>query len=312
MITIIKASYHKNLDYIHLPENTVLKYGKYTIIKTLQKRSNFSIVYTAFTNKNKKVVIKEYYPQNLVLRDLDGKTLVAIDSRKNKKYNRLKDEFLYEALIMKEFSQSEHICNVIDFFWENNSAYIVMQFYEGKSLEDVILTENINLRTFFKKIYIPLLQTVHILHRKKYIHRDLKPNNIIIYREKPILIDFGSAINYHEKQDKKILLSPGFSPIEFYSGRTGQGPYSDIYSLAAILYYYFTKNIPMEASERIIEDNINDLQIEVGKEYSGFARVIMNNLSLNKKNRCKSIKSYKFLLLKDYYKYLFKSMILKI
>lgn len=161
---------------------------------------------------------------------------------------------------------------------------------------------------FLKKYYFPIIEAVKAIHKKNYIHRDLKPNNIIIHRDKPVLIDFGSAINYKNAARKKILLTPGFSPIEFYSEKTKQGPYSDIYSLAAILYYYITNEIPAEANERIIEDTLVPVSEYKSINGLGFLEdVISKNLSLDYRKRCQSINSYKFALLKQYYKYLLKN-----
>lgn len=298
----------QHIDYIYLPQNTFLGNDEYRIINKLTDRSNFSIVYLALNKEGRRVAIKEFFPRNLVLRDLDGIRVVCKSSNLKQRLNNAKELFLSEALILKEFKNNHSICYLYEYFQENNSIYIVMDYYEGKTLEDVLREKNEPIEVFFKKYYFPLIEAVKVIHKKKYIHRDLKPNNIIIHKDRPVLIDFGSAINYKEIAKKKILLTPGFSPIEFYSEKTEQGPYSDIYSLAAILYYYFTNEIPVEANERIIEDQmvpISEYISDNGLELLG--DIISNNLSLDYRRRCQSINSFKYVLLKQYYRYLLKN-----
>ncbi|MEJ6949895.1 serine/threonine protein kinase [Natronospora cellulosivora (SeqCode)] len=290
----------ETIDYVYLPENTYLNNDNYKVIKAHTSRSNFSIVYLAENNDGERVIIKEFFPKDLVLRDLDGKSLVCKQSNYKSKYIYSKERFLSEAIILKEFKSNRYICDCFDFFNENNTVYIVLRYYEGVTLEDALNKNKISFSKFLKEIYLPLIETVSKIHKKAYIHRDIKPENIIISNAKPIIIDFGSAINYKENQEKNILLTPGFSPIEFYSAKTNQGPFSDIYSLSAILYYYISDTRPLEANERIIEDNLIDINNMASESY-GIADLIMKNLSLVPEKRCQSVQEFKTLLFKKYF-----------
>lgn len=129
---------HKKIDYVYLPENTILKNGYYRIIKRLTARSNFSIVYFAKTREGNEVLIKELFPKNIVLRDLDGISLICKNSRLKVKYKKTKNQFISEAIILLEFKHNECICSLYDYFKENNTIYLVMKYYSGKTLEDII------------------------------------------------------------------------------------------------------------------------------------------------------------------------------
>ncbi|MTI62185.1 MAG: serine/threonine protein kinase [Firmicutes bacterium] len=293
---------YQEIDYLYLPENTFLKNREYRVLKKLKDRSNLSIVYLGFSKDGARVVIKEYFPKNLVLRDIDGINVICRSRKLKDKYKEAKRQFIKEAEILSQFKDNPYICNCIEYFQENNSVYIVMKYYAGQTLEDIINNKEISFDKFFREIFIPILDAGDHIHAKGYIHRDLKPNNIIINQGKPVIIDFGSAIKYKCTKKKKILLTPGFSPIEFYSEETRQGPYSDIYSLAAILYYFLSDNIPIEANERIIEDNLEHINQLAKEKYWYLGKLIMDNLSLDYKKRCRSIKGFKFLLLVQFFK----------
>ncbi|OCL25292.1 hypothetical protein U472_13115 [Orenia metallireducens] len=298
---------NNEIDYIYLPKESILN-NKYIIKRRLAERSNFSIVYMAENiENNEKVVIKEFFPKNLVLRDLDGKTIICKNSFMKESLQEKMNEFLNEAKLMKSL-EDEFIAKCYEFFIENNTAYIVTKYYDGVTL-DYYLEEEKDFEQFLKKIFFPLLNTVEQIHGKQYIHRDIKPSNIIIHQNRPILIDFGSAINYKSNDKKNIFLTPGFSPIEFYSEKSKQGPYSDIYSLSALLYYFFTTNIPEESLNRIIEDNLKSIDSLNQEIPDKLNNIIMKNLSLDYKRRDRVIAIFKLKLWGVYLNYKFKKLI---
>jgi len=285
--------------YIYLPQYTVLK-DKYKIITNLSERSHFSIVYLAENDEEgKKVVIKEFYPPKLALRDLDQTTILPCQNHLEEKYTKEREKFLQEGKILQNI-ECENICECYEYFQENNTGYIVMKYYSGKTLEEYLNQGIMSFSRFFETIYFPLLKTVHKLHKKGYIHRDIKPQNVIMQDSEPILLDFGSAINYEDKEYKNIAITPGFSPIELHSSSSNQGIYSDIYSLSSILYYFFTNKIPTPAKHRIIKDNIPGAK-ELNSELSDYLnKVIMKNLSMNYRERDKSLFIYRMKLYLEY------------
>ncbi len=281
-------------EYLYLSENTILR-EKYKINKILTERSNFSIVYLGINLKNnKEVVIKEYFPKNIVLRDMDKKTLLCKSSLSFDRYQKGMEAFIYEGEIMKKL-KSKASAEFVDSFSENGTHYVVMKYHKGEDLEEHIKNQRIKSHDFFiKNVIFPLLDTIHFMHKVGYIHRDIKPSNIIMEEgEKPILIDFGSSVDIKKKEEKKIMITPGFSPIEFYSEKTVQCKASDVYSISAMLYYYFVGHIPVDATNRIIEDDIlrpSEINKSIPKNLEKF---IMKNLSMDMKNRDKDIKSFK-------------------
>jgi serine/threonine protein kinase len=116
----------------------------------------------------------------------------------------------------------------------------------------------------------------------------------------PVIIDFGCAVPLNASQKKKIFVTPGFSPLEFYSETSRQGRYSDIYSLAATLYYYLTGKAPSDASARIIVDEIEDLRSYNRIISPILSRVIMKNLSLNYRERYTSLKRFRIWVYLEY------------
>ena len=152
-------------EYIYLPKDTILK-NRYLVIKELGKRSNFSIVYLVLDKKNNlKKVIKEFFPLNLCLRDLDKKTVVCKRNNLKFTYEKSKNDFLNEAKIMQKL-KNKNIAKCYDFFEENNTGYIVMKYYEGKTLKEKIDNEKAGeLEEMLKKIFFPILDAVDYVHR---------------------------------------------------------------------------------------------------------------------------------------------------
>lgn len=277
------------IDDICLKNGIILK--EVYEIKEMISKGKLSMVYMGYDlDKKRKCIIKEYFPEGLALRDMDRKNIVCKTPSLKKKFCDLREVFLNEGEILKDFKH-KNIAKYIDHFMENNTGYIVIEYYEGKKLDEYIKENKISsMYDFLNNIFIPLINGINYVHKKNIIHRDIKPSNIIINKkEEPIIIDFGSAINYKICKKKNVFVTPGFSPLEFYSEKSTQGKYSDIYSLTATLYYCLCKKVPMNVPERIIEDNIENIK-NCNSEISVlFSKIIMKNLSVNCKKRTLSL-----------------------
>ncbi|MGM0501366.1 MAG: serine/threonine protein kinase [Bacillota bacterium] len=288
------------IDYLHLPQGTNLN-EQYVIIDKLFSASNLSIIYLAINQTTKeKVVIKEFFPRELVLRDLDAKLVISKNHAQKELLKQELESFLEEGRIMKEL-QGAGIGTCYDFFEENNTAYLVLEYYQGQTLESYLEEHTLSLEQFLNQIFYPLLTAVNKVHQQGYIHRDLKPANII-YNDGITLIDFGSAIKWQENKPQKKVLTPGYSPLEFYSTTAKQSPSSDIYSLAAILYKFLTNQVPKMANKRIIEDSLVSVvgfNLGVSKGLNNF---IMKNLDLDAKHRCQNIRKFRLNLEFEYLK----------
>lgn len=209
------------------------------------------IVYLCYDiNIYVKVAIKEYFPRDIA--DRNGSNVIPKETFVNEYEIGLKS-FKNEAILLSKLYSISGIISYKHFFQSNNTAYIVMEYFEGITLEkylekhkgDVSLKEKISL---IEKISI----IVDKVHQKGWIHRDITPENIMISSWGQIrLIDFGNARNIDEnkKCNNHIKLTPGYAAIEQYD-ESMEGPWTDIYSLSAILYRMFIEQTPPTATKR--------------------------------------------------------------
>ncbi|MCY9549842.1 serine/threonine protein kinase [Lysinibacillus xylanilyticus] len=275
---------------LSLPANSVLN-DTYKI-KEVIATSKLSFVYIAENiHEGNQLIIKEFFPNDIALRDLDNKTVVNRLPSTKQKFEDLKAIFLNEALIMRQINH-RNIVKYIDHFDENESIYIVMEYYEGTLLDQYLKDFPINDRDhLYTSIFLPLIGALSYLHKKGILHRDIKPSNIMIDSEgNPCLLDFGSAIFYKTAENYQIFTSPGYSPLEQYSNVSEQGVYTDIYSLAATFYFSLTDIIPLDSSKRVIEDKIGNVRKYNEKVSIILSRTIMWGLAVHAKKRCSSLK----------------------
>ena len=209
-----------------LPLNYELK-NKYRIIKYISE-SNFSNIYLVLY-KNKKYIVKECFPLNIVIRDEENKVFTE-------KYKRKFNE--------------ENIVQFKDYFKENNTEYMLLEYCEGSSLKQYIL-ENELAEEEILEIFVKIVKAVKKIHEKNIIHRDIKPSNIIVDINNSIkIIDFGSSMNISEKNKGYLKWTPGYSPLEMYSLKAESDQKTDIYSLCALLYFMLNKYRPMDSLKR--------------------------------------------------------------
>ncbi|MGE7841000.1 serine/threonine-protein kinase [Lysinibacillus sp. NPDC093712] len=281
---------------VSLPVNSMLN-DTYKI-KEVIATSKLSIVYLAETlNEGRQVTIKEFFPQELALRDLDNRAVINRLPSIKSKFEDLKATFLNEAFIMKQINHL-NIVNYVDHLEENGTLYIIMDYYEGKLLDQYLKDIPLNNRDdLYTSIFLPLIDALSYIHKKGILHRDIKPSNIMINLEgKPFLLDFGSAIFYKNAKEYQIFISPGYTPLEQYSNVSAQGVYTDIYSLAATFYYLLTNMIPPDISQRLIEDNIDNIRKYNKRVTMLLAHTIRWGMALQAKKRCPSLKVMKCII----------------
>ncbi len=281
-----------------VPIHTIQEY----CIKTTLGCGGFGITYLATdTLLGGHVAIKEYFPSGLVNRDKNSRLVVEPDSEEIFQWGL--SRFLQEAKILNKFNHF-NIVRVRRLFKENNTAYIVMDYEEGETLDSLIkkqhdLADEDGIKGFIVQIFDGL----QVIHRKGFIHRDIKPQNILIRRDcSPILIDFGSARQDLEEKchQHTTVVSHGYSPIEQYGGDgDGQGPWTDLYALGATLYKAMTGSAPTKAILRMnaIMQGKKDPYVAVseqvdGKYSSAFCASLDRSLSLASKDRYQSISEW--------------------
>jgi serine/threonine protein kinase len=279
-----------------LPLGTILL-GKYIIGKTLGK-GGFGVTYLAYNTKdNMKVAIKEYLPDTLVHRNTGDSLVTTYKGKNEESFKAGLDKFYEEAKTIAKFNGHPNIINVQEFFYENNTAYFVMEYIEGIDLKKYIaqkggrLTEEEILR-----IILPLMDSLIVVHSVGVLHRDISPDNIYIAKDGTVkLLDFGSARQVLGEQSKSlsVVLKPGFAPIEQYQTRGKQGPWTDIYSLAATMYYCLTGQIPEASMDRMEEDNLQSLSQQGLEVSSGFENALTKALSVRAVNRYQTVTEFK-------------------
>ena len=243
-------------EIYHLFPGTVLA-DRY-IIGMVLGFGGFGITYKAWDNKLDTVVaIKEFYLTGVVNRIPGTKeVLVYAKKRQNEFYNG-KDRFLDEARNMAKFNSEPNIVNVYEFFEENNTAYIVMEFLDGIPLSRHLeFCEGIIDIKSGLQVTEAIANALIKIHSKGIIHRDVSPDNIFLCGNNTIkLIDFGAArFSADEERLMSIILKPGFAPPEQYEQINKQGPWTDVYALGATLYYIITGVKPEESTNRKIKD----------------------------------------------------------
>jgi len=244
-----------------LPLGTELNNGRYQITEML-KQGGFGIVYKANCQNNlhDTVAIKEFYMADFCERKEDS--VIYVTSAYKEKYEELKQRFKEEAKKIHKLSHT-HIIRVIDFFEENNTVYIVMEYIEGGSLNDKIRKEGI-LSVDVALNYIQEVgKALTYMHENTMIHLDIKPPNIMIGQNgKAKMIDFGLTKQYANFETETLSKSTltgytnGFAPIEQYDySRKKFLPASDVYALGATFYYCITKTIPPASPKRSSGDD---------------------------------------------------------
>ena len=228
---------------------------EYEVERTLGG-GGFGITYLARDkNLNLPVAVKEYLPTDLAMRGPDGSVQVLGDTSKDQFIWGL-ERFLSEARVLAAFCHP-NIVRVLRYFLANGTAYIVMEFETGESLKKWLPRQNkLDQPTLLKMIY-PLLDGLEVIHKAGYLHRDIKPENIYIRTNNtPVLIDFGSARSTDNDGEMTSIVSPGFAPLEQYQSKGNQGPWTDIYSLAGVMYWWLSGQKPMNSIERLKNDSM--------------------------------------------------------
>ncbi len=240
-----------------LKPRTILA-GRY-IIEQVLGQGGFGITYRASDHKtSKKIAIKEYFPDSLAYRN--GLKVISFTGDRLENFEYGKENFLREAKTLAEFIGNPNIVRVHSYFEENNTAYFVMDYVEGKCLSDYIKERDGRISyDEAETILIPIMDALASVHSKGIIHRDVTPDNIFIRNDgKSILIDFGAARYSLGDKSKSldVILKHGFAPMEQYTRRGRQGAFTDIYSLAATFYYCIVGTRPPDSIERIVDDEL--------------------------------------------------------
>lgn len=255
---------------VALPKGTILA-GRYIVGRVLGQ-GGFGITYVAQNYQTKEIcAVKEYFPETLATR-IESRTVSTYSDDRADSFNYGKECFLNEAKTLAEFIGNPNIVRVYSYFEENNTAYFVMEYIKGISLQTYLKNNGGKISVAAaKNILFPIMDAMSDVHSKGIIHRDISPDNIYITEDGSIkLLDFGAA--RYSLGDKSrsldVVLKHGYAPKEQYTRRGRQGPYTDIYSLSATFYRSITGKIPPDSVERMDEDDLiypGNLGISISK-----------------------------------------------
>ncbi len=244
----------------HLPPRSIL--GGKCLVGRVLGEGGFGITYMGWDlNLDLKLAIKEYYPAGFVTRTGSAtNTVTPYRGEKTEFFSTGRSRFINEAKTLAKFYTLPGIVSVRDFFLENGTAYILMEFVEGETLKQRLarVGGRMDAVEVFELVR-PLLRSLAEMHASGLIHRDISPDNIMITPENNVkLIDFGAARDYLDSGNRSlsVMLKPGFAPEEQYFARGQQGPWTDIYALSATIYRAITGTTPPESVERLRHDEL--------------------------------------------------------
>lgn len=293
----------------HLEPFTILA-GKYLVGKALGS-GGFGITYIGLDlNLQMRVAIKEYFPNGYAMRDITGNKGSAVQytgGEYQAAFEAGREKFINEARTLARCTEFPGIVNVKDCFQENFTAYIVMEYVEGKNLKKYLNERGGKLSTYETlQLMKPVIQSLEGIHCMNLIHRDISPQNIMITSQGVVkLLDFGGAREFLTSGEKSmsVMLKPGYAPEEQYHSHGKQGPWTDVYGLCATMYRCITGEIPPDSIERVFCDSLKKIS-DFGISCPGkIESIILQGLKVHQEDRIQSMEElYQKLYLEDWRK----------
>ncbi len=278
----------------YLTPGTIL--ANHFIVGTAIDMGGFGITYRCYdTTLGIAVAVKEFFPAGLVNRAPGESVVGLLSGDKQQQYRVELKRFLMEAQSIAQFGKAKDIVNVYDFFEENNTAYIIMEYIDGVLLKDYLEKQGRMQPQVALHIIDLIISAVKKIHSKGIIHRDISPDNIFISSEDAIKVfDFGAAQLNDSAEGKNCekVIKVGYSAPEQYRDKSNQGFYTDIYSVGAILYQMLTGIKPMESTEREHKDTLKSpLQLGIKIE-PNIDRAIMEAMAVQPELRFQNIQQF--------------------
>lgn len=310
-----RCGYHFTSEktvYGALPAFTVL--GDRYLIGRVLGRGGFGITYIALDLcSNKLCAIKEYMPSEHSFRAANSLNIIPNNDQNSvSTYKYGKERFLLEAKTLQNLGNNPNVVNIWNFFPQNNTAYLVMEYLDGMNMRQMIKAKGGNIDIdLVKNVFVTVSSALMPIHEKGILHRDLSPENIIITKSGQIkLIDFGSARSYviANNNGLSVLLKPGYAPPEQYDKHGKQGPWSDVYALCATFYNIISGKMPIDAQFRkrgqrlpslaelgcavtLTTSNViaRGMELDINKRYKSFDQ-LLNEIDIGIKSQIKPLK----------------------
>lgn len=258
------AGRRKGNEPYQLAAGTVLN-GRYLIGRVLGE-GGFGITYLSWDMQtDSRAAVKEFFPSGMALRDMGASAEVkstGIDAEKH--FAEYKERFLREYQTLAGLSDISGIVQVSDYFTENHTAYIVMEYVEGITLKQYVVQHGGKLLA--KEVFAmlkPVLYSLVNIHEAGLVHRDISPDNLVVLADGKVkLLDFGAARKVRKDavaerpltKSTVAVYKHGYTPLEQYQSKGGIGPWTDVYAYCATVYYCLTGNEPPDALERLLQD----------------------------------------------------------
>ena len=243
-----------------LPPDTVI--GGYRVVRKISA-GGFGVVYLAVDKEGQQVAVKEYLPSALTVRD-QGELVPQVAPEKLSLYRLGLKSFFEEGRSLAQISHPS-VVSVLNFFRQNETVYMVMNYLEGATLQDFIVTardlkkQKVFRESTIRSLFDEILRGLRIVHQHKMLHLDLKPANIFITDDnKAVMLDFGAAREVLNKEGNftRPMYTPGFAAPEMYRRDSTMGPWTDIYAIGACIYSCMQGYPPNDAPQRLEKDRL--------------------------------------------------------
>ncbi|MBL3593891.1 MAG: tetratricopeptide repeat protein [Synergistaceae bacterium] len=282
-----------------LPPGTILA-GRYRTGRMLGQ-GGFALTYLALDQSLKmRLCVKEYFPANLAQRSSEDGTVRLKDPDGLDAFREGKSRFLHEARILARFEGHPGIVPARDLFEERGTVYIVTGYLEGVTLKQYLRNQG-GMIPFDRalSIFMPVMDSLRAVHKASVIHRDVSPENIFLTTEGQVkLLDFGSALSL-DSADRgfTVVVKPGYAPVEQYEAQGDQGPWTDVYGLAASFYRALTGQLPPTGPDRLAGKELKAPSL-LGVDLSPAREaVLLKALSVDSRDRYEDIQSFQEALL---------------
>lgn len=263
---------------------------------------SFGITYLATDERlGRRVAIKEYLPSDWAIRDADGSVAAKTQSDAEDLRWGL-ERFAEEARALARFDHP-NVVRVHRYFTAHDTGFLVMEYVDGGSLGEMLRRKGTLTEEEIERHVLPVLDGLEQLHEAGLLHRDIKPDNIALRADgSPVLVDFGAARQEVGARSRALtsLVTPRYSPLEQYSTNATQGPATDLYAFAAVLYRCVTGHPPLDAADRSLgEEQVPASEAAKGAHGGELLASIDAALSPKIAERPQSVERFRTLLLSD-------------